>query len=185
MSVKVQAPSGTERQAMALVNTGAQCNLIKQNFLPAHLMSKAKEPLVLLTADHSRMSRGKEGVTVHISFETGDEEQPVSTTDGTFVDAQINVDFILSYPWLREKKITIIPHMECLGVEDPRKLYLRSVGSTDTRRTRRKRTRLLTMEQQAQIAEVRAWNLTDPTEAGEPSEESLLDEEENPALCCE
>ena len=137
MCVRVSDREGGQHTAKALVDTGAQCNLIRRGFLPSRLMSRAKEPLVLLTADHSRMAGGDEEVSLDIVFDTDVPDPSTCTLRGTFLDANINVDLILSYPWLEENEIAVYPHLGCLGVDTPARLYLTSTSARKPRRRRR------------------------------------------------
>ena len=90
------------------------------------------------------------------------------------MDANINVDLILSYPWLRKKQIAVYPHLGCLGVDIPERVYL---TSKTTQRRKRKR-KPQDLEEEALTAEVRAWNLCVPTEVGEPLEDYLFHDDD-------
>ena len=147
---------------------------MRRNFLPSCMMSQAREPLVLLTADHSRMAGGKEEASLDIIFETDVQDPSTWVAKATFLDANINVDLILSYPWLRENEIAVYLHLECLGVDTPDRLYLKSLNA----RRKKKKRKLFEKVHEADVAQVRSWNMSVPTEVGEPLEDYLFHDDD-------
>ena len=96
------------------MDTGAETNLIGKDLMP-HLMKASPDPLALITADGTRMRGGSKEVTLQLCFHTNRPNQPSRMkwcTKGTFHDAEIQVDAILSYPLLEKAQLGVFPHLE-------------------------------------------------------------------------
>jgi hypothetical protein len=56
---------------------------------------------------------------------------PEWSTQGTFHEADIQVDAILSYPWLKERFLGVFPHLEALAILEEPLLLLQSYASKE------------------------------------------------------
>jgi hypothetical protein len=54
------------------------------------------------------------------------ETLPEWSTQGTFHEANIQVDAILSYPWLKDRFLGVFPHLEALAILEEPLLLLQS-----------------------------------------------------------
>ena len=100
----------TELEVSALVDTGAEVNLIRRNFLDPRYFFHSSRPKRFLTADQGVMQGGLNEVSCDFvlwgtNMETGRTTKVVCPS--SFYDANINVDIILSYAWLRHMDIDI------------------------------------------------------------------------------
>ena len=80
-------------------------------------MQHSRNPLALVTADGNRMEGGKKEVTVQLNFKVDHPDNPQQvdwSIPGTFHDADIQVDAILSYPWLEASHLGVFPHLGSL-----------------------------------------------------------------------
>ncbi len=101
----------------ALVDTGAETNLIRTGLLPQGSFLPARDPLCLVTADGKRMPGGTQEVTLRLEFGAeplNREGEATWSTTATFHDAGIHVDAILSYPWLNRARLGVFPHLNSL-----------------------------------------------------------------------
>ena len=118
MRICVRGSDGISFWARALVDTGAQVNLLGRG-LRDHLMVPSKEPLQLVTADGRRVGGGDIGLSLTMFFKV--QNGTGSETDGwrfqwRFHDADIEHDMILENPWLQEHKVAVLAGEDALGV---------------------------------------------------------------------
>ena len=102
----------------ALIDTGAETNLIRTKLLPPHYFSPSKSSLQLITADGSVLKVGKREVTLQLCLHTLTKEVGGSVswcTQAVLLEADIGVDIILGYPWLEKAKVGVFPHLEALA----------------------------------------------------------------------
>ncbi len=117
LRLQATPPCGRPVILQALVDTGAETNLIRTGLFPAECFVPARDPLCLVTADGTRMHGGTQELTLHLEFGT-DRPNPKGentwSTLVTFHDAGIHVDAILSYPWLTRARLGVVPHLDSL-----------------------------------------------------------------------
>ena len=117
LHIRAKTQQGRPLTLRALVDNGAEANLIRKGLLPPHIMQISKNPLALVTADGTRMDGGSREVTLKLTFKLDQPDQTGNvewSTTGTFHDADIQVDAILSYPWLEQSKLGVFPHLGSL-----------------------------------------------------------------------
>jgi hypothetical protein len=105
VSIPVELPNGQKRFLRMLVDTGAQVNIIRKGLIGPENFENAKKPLTLITANGQVMDGGRRVVSMKLKFrQTSDieEVEPELTLTGTFFEADVGIDGILSYP-LQEK----------------------------------------------------------------------------------
>jgi hypothetical protein len=98
-----------------LIDTGAQTNLVRIGVLPTNLFHKSSKPLRLMTANNSLMAGGVREVRLDMIFFVGQQK---SRLRAKFYEADIKVDAIIGYPWLKEHGIVVCAREGCLGVPD-------------------------------------------------------------------
>ena len=118
MNVKVLLPSGREQILRALIDTGAQVNLVRKGVFDKNEFSRATEWLFLVTANGQPMEGGESMVDLDVVLNWEKE----FWVDGVLVSAEvfeadIRDEAILGCPWLMEKGIGIYPADECLFVK--------------------------------------------------------------------
>ena len=101
---------GSRVEVSALVDTGAEVNLVRQKSLAPRYFRESDKPKRFLTADQGVMQGGRDEVVCDFvlwgtNMFTGRTTKVVCP--GNFYDANINVDIILSYAWLRQMNIDI------------------------------------------------------------------------------
>ena len=90
--VQAHRPDGTCFRLKALVDTGAETNLLRSDLLPPGVMKPSPHPLALVTANGTRMGGGSKGDHFGLCFATNTPNaQGVYTwcTTGSFHDAYI------------------------------------------------------------------------------------------------
>lgn len=191
--VRAKGSDGPWTILAALVDTGAEVNLIRKGAVSAHLFRPAERPLTLLTADGSRMDGGQREVTLRLCLGTtrpNKEGKEEWCTRATFHEADIQVDLILSCPWLARQQLGVFPHMKGLvKLEEHDPLMLLTSWPTKGERSPVKGTPpaqgICTLREEtprqeplAWVAKVRAMNLAVPAEAAEEEEDPLYEDEE-------
>ena len=118
MDVKVLLPSGRVQILHALIDTGAQVNLLRKGIIPPGEFTRAKERLFLISANEQPIESCEFMVYLDLVFnreaEHGFEEVRVSAD---FFEADIRDEAILGCPWMMEKCIGVYPLDECLFVK--------------------------------------------------------------------
>ena len=195
LRVRAQHHEGEAFDLQVLIDTGAEANLIRRDLVP-HLLSQSPRPLALLTANGARMVGGNKEVALDLLFGarayTTGAKLPDRGVQASFHDADIQVDAILSFPWLRANRLGVWAHQHALELQGRPRILLdnfeEEVPSGDEQGTEEE-TDVEDSEDEeiseeeadrrwAQVAEVRAMGLGLPTEAGEYGEEILFNDEE-------
>ena len=117
LRVRAQFQNGEQRELRVLVYTGAQANLIRTGVVPFAMFQPACRPLRLLTVSGGTLGGGSQEVAVRISFHGTSQygsTVPNWTEEAVFLEAQIHVDAIVGYPWLKSRGLGIWPKMDCL-----------------------------------------------------------------------
>ena len=117
--------SGTRRRARALIDTGAEANLVRRGWLSDEELRPARHPLTLITADGTQMAGGdksfKGGLPLSAMLRKFPEPAELPKTGGDVESfpveayvADISYDMLLSYEWMAKHRLTIVPHLGCL-----------------------------------------------------------------------
>lgn len=117
--------NGTKRQARALIDTGAEANLVRRGWLPESDLRPARHPLTLITTHGKQMGGGDKSFKGTLSLSPMHRQFPEPTElpkSGTGVEpfpvkayvAHISYDLIISYEWMAKNRWTIVPHLGCL-----------------------------------------------------------------------
>jgi hypothetical protein len=110
-----------------LVDTGAEVNLVRMGLMPDHLFFSASKKLKLLTANGSRLSGGERIIETDVAFTqvVNGVRQPTKWwCYAQFYEADIKVDAILSYQWMVDNEIGVLPYRQALVIEQPRLTHL-------------------------------------------------------------
>ena len=122
LDVRARCSDGRKLVLRVLIDTGAEANLIRKGLLAPELMKTSLKPLTLVTADGSPMEGGTCEVTLQLCFASSQPNaagKPEWCTRGTFHEADIKVDAILSSPWLDSERLGVFPHLDALARVDP------------------------------------------------------------------
>ena len=117
--------NGTKHRARALIDAGAEANLVRQGWLSDEELHPARHPLTLITADGTQMAGGDNSFKGSLSLPAMLRKfpEPVDLPKtGTDVEsfpveadvADIWYDMILSYEWMAKHRLTMVPHLGCL-----------------------------------------------------------------------
>jgi hypothetical protein len=119
-----------------LVDTGAEANLVRIGLLPEHLFFSAPRILKLLTANGQRLAGGARIVETTLGFtpeKKGVRQKEKWYCNAEFYEADIQVDAILSYPWMVKNKIGVLP-IEGLWLLTSRTLFYYMAWMTTKRK---------------------------------------------------
>jgi hypothetical protein len=108
--VLLEMSDGTTFPIMALVDTGAEINLLGKSLIPHRYWRTSTRPRSFVTADQSRMAGGTLEITCGVIFEGVEMDQGRKkrvTCPITFWDARMSVECILSYAWLARHNIDV------------------------------------------------------------------------------
>ena len=116
MLMEVEADcDGVKRSLLALVDTGAQVNLIRHDLFPKECFRPARNPLALSTVSCEALPGGRNEVHLKLKFAaekpTGEPVPQGWITSACFHDADIGCDAILSYEWMAHERINVPGHM--------------------------------------------------------------------------
>lgn len=126
--LRVCSPGGRQKFIRALVDTGAQVNLIKKGLFPGGDFVEAESPLRLIAANGQVLEGGRRTISLRMKwYQSSDEEEvtPEIEMPGEFFEAEIGIDAILSYPWCRKNKLAVVPHLKCLAKVQPNLVLFR------------------------------------------------------------
>ncbi len=122
MDIDVETPERGILPLRVLVDTGAQVNLIRRELVPPESWRIAEDPVRLITANNTVLKGGDVVVDLGLFFEVVENgyahPQPIFLK-AEFYAAEIEVDAILSYPWLRENQMGVFPHHDALAIDQP------------------------------------------------------------------
>ena len=119
MDIYARLPSGKGQVLKVLIDTGAEANLIREGLVSSQEFCKAEECLNLTTANGQTLRGGQRELHTHLLFRK--RLRPGGkvgnyAVDASFHEAEINVDVILGYPWLKSKKIGVFPCFDALAI---------------------------------------------------------------------
>ena len=123
VDLDVELPDGRLQRAKALIDTGAEVDLVRSGFVPRHLFSPAVVPMVFIMANgSSKLGGGSQTVELCFRFSqesSGSSESDLFVTRHTFYEADIHVDLILGHPWMAQECVGVFPHLGCLARVGP------------------------------------------------------------------
>ena len=126
MLLQIYTPNGGSKALKALIDTGAEASLVRRGLFSDSLFGRAHKPIQLVAANGQHLGGGQKTIRLGVGFtpnENGTLYDEVRF-DALCYEADINVDLILSYPWMRENKIGIFPHHRALVMDEPRLMLL-------------------------------------------------------------
>ena len=158
------------------MDTGAEANLIRSGIFPNSSFYPAETSLNLVVANGLTLAGGKTCIDTELFFfpnRTGDESSELVCIPANFYEADIQVDAILSFPWMSENKVGIFPHKQALALLEPNSVLLfgesayvppKSQKIPKQKRPRKVyQTSILDDDFQKVVLEVRKMNLEVPT----------------------
>ena len=105
----------------ALIDTGAEVNIIKKGTIPPHYMQRDNHPLTLKGADDSQLTGGNLCLkaTGMIEGKDIDSKEPIEIHCPLHMyEANITVQAILSYKWLADQNFMVHPRRHGLFFQD-------------------------------------------------------------------
>lgn len=99
-------------QAKALLDTGAEVNLVRNGLLPDSAFHQASHPLRIIAANNQQLEGGDSEVNLAIHFNAVDvntKAKYILSVPTSLYKADIDQDVILSYRWMGERDIRIGP----------------------------------------------------------------------------
>ena len=118
----MEMPNRETYKMKVLIDTGAETNLVRKGLVPEHLFHMAEKPIRLVTASGQVLPGGDKVVRLGMTFGTISGENAQTGTFeccADFLEAEIKVDAILSYPWMVKMKIGVFPHKGALILDRP------------------------------------------------------------------
>ena len=119
-----------------LIDTGAEANLVRTGLVPRHLTTIARTRLNLVTANGQTLGGGERTTDLRVRLRQevdGVSLDELLEYDIEFFEADIQVDAILSYPWLFDNRIGLFPHHSALALDSPQLILLYGVNKTRRR----------------------------------------------------
>ena len=101
----------------ALVDTGAEANLLSQKLFPGGAWERSRRPLNLLTVTGEPLEGGDMEIALDLTFGVLGDAEGTWVSHGVFHAADIHVDAILSYPWLKERGLVVCTSSGSLALE--------------------------------------------------------------------
>ena len=123
LEVAVQHETGDEFLLKILIDSGAEENLVRKGFFPDEYFYSPTRTLNFVMANGQPLAGGKRVLDLSLAFRevVGGYEMPMERYfQATFYEADIRVDAILSYTWLRENNLGLFPHHKALSLDHPR-----------------------------------------------------------------
>ena len=127
MEVEVKTRSGKKKLARVLIDTGAEANLVGSDLFDEEDFEPAMKPLQLRTVSGEQLQGGKQVIRLQLAFcarPVGASQVHQEVISGTFYQASIGWDAIISYPLLAKWKLGVLPHRACLLMEKPKGFFL-------------------------------------------------------------
>ena len=116
LEVLICPPNSENKKIKALIDTGAQINVIRRGLFPEQVLQDAKRPLMLTLADGQAFWGGdKEIVAVLVLGKEVDNEVKPWKTKANFYEGEIRADAILGFPWLAQNGLDVFTREGCLG----------------------------------------------------------------------
>ena len=115
--ISICVPGGENRRIRVLIDTGASVNLIRRGLFREDDFRPAKNPVQLSTANGQHLGGGQSTIKLRMTFgqDNGRCVQPWRVW-GEFYEADTKADMIISYPWLGEHRLAVIPEFGCLAL---------------------------------------------------------------------
>lgn len=115
--ISICVPGGENRRVRVLIDTGASVNLIRRGLFREEDFRPAKNPVQLSTANGQHLGGGQSTIKLRMTFgqDNGRCVQPWRVW-GEFYEADTKADMIISYPWLGEHRLAVIPEFGCLAL---------------------------------------------------------------------
>ena len=122
MKIFTRFPSGKSRSLSVLIDTGSMANLIREGLLCDDEFQVAKKRLWMHTASGQVLRGGQMVVEAEMLFKKKVGPRGIwknFEVPALLYRADIEVDIILGYPWLKENKMGVFPHLGALARVTP------------------------------------------------------------------
>ena len=108
--VKLKLFDEEEKEVMALLDTGAEVNLVRRGIIPEKYFRRSQHPKRFVTANHGVMAGGLTEVPCELLMEGMDIDtgEKVSISKKmAFYDGDVGVDVLLSYEWMATMDVEV------------------------------------------------------------------------------
>jgi hypothetical protein len=122
MNVLAILPNGDRKPIKVLIDTGAEANLIKRGLISSECFTSARSPVNLVAANGQVLEGGKREICLKFDLRQirdGNELKDKYRCKTSFFEADIQVDAILGYPWLKETGLGIFAIYGALALDKP------------------------------------------------------------------
>ena len=122
--------NGSVVKVQALIDTGAQANLINEDLIPQGSLTWARDQLHLVAANGLKIPGGKYEVHTKTHLQKLTQEgtfKGLQEFEASFHVAQLSLDAIFSYPWLARNGLVVGPQRNSLMLPHPEQLVLQPV----------------------------------------------------------
>ena len=130
MRVQCHMPDGKRRTLVALVDSGAEINIIRSDLVGEEFFRQSPEPLNLVSADGRLIPGGKKLVHLGLQFNavdaSGRRHSPI-TVPTKLYEADIREDLLLGFDWLEKHFMMISAPERCLIYYEDVFLWLRGI----------------------------------------------------------
>ena len=126
LAVEATFADSSTKSIQALVDTGAEVNLINPRLVESHLFTPSPKPVRLGVANSHILLGGKRQVTMTLTMSAKEVDTGKLATLAlpfTAYDAELVCDMILSYRWLAEHQVILNPGRHGLHLVQNDRLY--------------------------------------------------------------
>ena len=180
---------GEDYKVIALVDTGAEVNLIKKGLIPERHLRTPPSPITIITADSSNMAGGNLGVMGLATFQgvETDLKIPIDVQCPIHLyEANITSQAILSYEWMATHDFMVVPRRHALHYRDANSdIVIQGIGIQTKRLSRLRKegvkTFVLPTSQAKGITDVLTAETPPTSETTEPTTMPTSQEDTTPA----
>ena len=122
--------NGAVVKVKALIDTGAQANLINEDLIPKGCLTWARDQLHLVAANGLKIPGGNYEVHTKTQLQKLTQQgafMGLQDFEASFHGAQLSLDAILSYPWLAKNGLVVGPQKNSLMLPHPEQLFLKPI----------------------------------------------------------
>ena len=115
-------PGGNVKTLEMLIDTGCEANLINMRLCPADVVYDPELLLKLVAANGQQLYGGQKAIRLSMLLkqeQNGVVREERLKIPAEFYLADIRLDAILSYPWMRKYKLGVFPDLNALATLDP------------------------------------------------------------------
>ena len=125
MEILVCPPDGEQKRVRALIDTGAQLNVVRKGLFSESNLQPAKHPIMLTLADGQAFWGGDIELVANLTFGKIVDGKPQPwKSKAQFYEGLIKADLILGLPWLVQNGLDVLTRDGCLGERKGCRVFL-------------------------------------------------------------